>query len=395
MDQLRAFDEEHEPRLEPELFQVLPDRLNDLSGEIAPVVIKVFGEKIGKIQGIAAQIADSLENIDGAVDVYKGFEKGEPELTFRVKREAASRYGLSVREVSNAVHMALWGDNVTGMMEGLKIIPVKVRYAKQDYDRLEEIRRLPVYLASIDRVLQLNEIVDIYKIPGKTDIDHENLSQVVNVKSQVSGRPLSEIITDVKQMLDNIPLPPGVTVEIGGQYKSQQRAFSELIMILAFGILLVFTILLFEFKSFRTAGIILLGTVLSVAGVFLMLQITGIPLDISAFMGMIMIVGVVVNNGILMIDYTEKYLQENNDVKEALLMAGRVRLRPILMTMFSTIFGFLPLAYGIGEGSEMLRPLAYSMIGGMSLSLFLSLLVIPGLYWIVNGRKYRTAGAHH
>jgi HAE1 family hydrophobic/amphiphilic exporter-1 len=108
-----------------------------------------------------------------------------------------------------------------------------------------------------------------------------------------------------------------------------------------------------------------------------------------------MIVGVVVNNGILMIDYTEKYLQENNDVKEALLMAGRVRLRPILMTMFSTIFGFLQLAYGIGEGSEMLRPLAYSMIGGMSLSLFLSLLVIPGLYWIVNGRKYRTAGAHH
>ena len=120
---------------------------------------------------------------------------------------------------------------------------------------------------------------------------------------------------------------------------------------------------------------------------FLMLQIVAIPLDISAFMGMIMIVGVVVNNGILMIDYTEKYLQDNSDVKEALLMAGRVRMRPILMTMFSTIFGFLPLAYGIGEGAEMLRPLAISMIGGMSLSLFLSLLIIPGMYWIVNGRR--------
>jgi HAE1 family hydrophobic/amphiphilic exporter-1 len=118
-----------------------------------------------------------------------------------------------------------------------------------------------------------------------------------------------------------------------------------------------------------------------------MLQIVAIPLDISAFMGMIMIVGVVVNNGILMIDYTEKYLQDNSDVKEALLMAGRVRMRPILMTMFSTIFGFLPLAYGIGEGAEMLRPLAISMIGGMSLSLFLSLLIIPGMYWIVNGRR--------
>jgi len=387
MDQLRAFDEAHEPRLEPELFQVLPDRLNDLSGEIAPIVIKVFGEKIEKIQSIAAQIADSLENIEGAVDVYKGFESGEPELTFRIKREAASRYGFSVKEISDAIHMALWGDNVTGMMEGLKIIPVRVRYPKSDFDHLEKIENMPVYLASINRVLQLNEVAEIYKIPGKTDIDHENLSQVVNIKSQISGRSLSEIIIDVQQMLSNIPLPPGVTIEIGGQYKSQQRAFHELMIILAFGILLVFAILLFEFKSFRTAGVILLGTVLSVSGVFLMLQITGIPLDISAFMGMIMIIGVVVNNGILMIDYTEKFLKESNDVKEALLMAGRVRMRPILMTMLSTIFGFLPLAYGIGEGSEMLSPLAFSMIGGMSLSLFLSLLVIPGMYWIVNGRK--------
>ncbi len=387
MDQLRAFDEANEPRLEPELFQVLPDRLNDLSGEIAPVVIKVFGEKMAKIQGIATQIADSLENVDGAVDVYRGFSPGEPELMVRVKREAASRYGLTVKEISDAVHMALWGNDVTTLMEGLKIIPVRVRYAKRDFNHLEKILQMPLYLASINRVLLLNEIADVYKVPGKTDIEHENLSQVVNVKSHISGRPLSEVITDVKQMLSNIPLPPGVTVEIGGQYKSQQRAFSELMFILAFGVLLVFAILLFEFKSFRTAGVILLGTVLSVSGVFLMLQIVDIPLDISAFMGMIMIVGVVVNNGILMIDYTEKYLQENSDVKEALLMAGRVRMRPILMTMFSTIFGFLPLAYGIGEGAEMLRPLAISMIGGMSLSLFLSLLIIPGMYWIVNGKR--------
>jgi multidrug efflux pump subunit AcrB len=154
--------------------------------------------------------------------------------------------------------------------------------------------------------------------------------------------------------------------------------------------LLVFAILLFEFKSFRTAGVILLGTVLSVSGVFIALWITKIPLDISAFMGMIMIVGVVVNNGILLIDYTEKFLKEQPDVSEALLMAGRVRMRPILMTMLSTIFGFLPLAFAIGEGSEMLQPLAVAMIGGMSLSMFLSLLLIPGMYWIVNRNKVVT-----
>ncbi len=387
MDQIRQFDKTHEPRLETELFQVLPDRLNDLSGEIAPIVIKVFGKNLNLIRETASQIADSLENIRGAVDVYKGFSKSEPELTVHVKEEAAARFGVSVKEISNAVHMALWGDNVTGMMEGLKLIPVRVRYPKQDFQHSEDIYKLPIYLASINRVLRLDEVATLTKIPGLADIDHENLSQVVNVKAHISNRDLGGIITDVKHMLGEIPLPPGVAVEIGGQYKSQQQAFNQLLLILSFGILLVFTILLFEFKSFRSALVILLGTILSVSGVFLLLWIVKIPLDISAFMGMIMIIGVVVNNGILLIDYAEKYFSENHDVAEALLMAGRVRMRPILMTMLATIFGFLPLAFAMGEGSEMLQPLAISMIGGMMLSMFLSLLVIPGLYYVVNKRK--------
>jgi CzcA family heavy metal efflux pump len=385
MDEIRAFDSSNEPRLEPELFQVLPDRLNDLSGEIAPIIIKVFGKNLDLIQETASQIADSLELVSGAVDVYKGFNKSEPELTIRVKEEAASRYGLSVKEVSDAVRMALWGDEATQMMQGLKMIPVRVRYPKTDFDRSEKIEKMTVYMASINRVLYLDELASIEKIPGKTDIEHENMSQVINIKAQISDRDLGSIISDIKVMLDGIHLPPGVTVELGGQYKSQQQAFSELLLILSFGILLVFSILLFEFRSFRTAGVILLGTILSVSGVFLMLWIIKIPLDISAFMGMIMIIGVVVNNGILMIDYAEKYLKENSvDISEALIMAGKVRLRPILMTTLATIFGFLPLAISIGEGSEMLQPLAISMIGGMSISMFLSLLVIPGLYWVVN-----------
>ncbi len=386
MDMLREFDEKNEPRLEPELFQVLPDRLNDLSGEIAPILIKVFGQNLSLIQQTAAQIADSLENIRGVVDVYKGFSKGEPELIIRINPEAASRYGLSVEETSQAVHMALWGDEVSDMLDGLKVIPLRVRYPKQDYNHIEKIRRLPLYLAKIDRTLYLEEIAEITKSQGKTDIDHENISQVVNVKAHLSGRDLGSTIADIKIMLDHIPLPPGVTLQIGGQFVSQQQAFKELLLILTFGIMLVFAILLFEFKSFRTAGIILFGTVISVSGVFLALWVTGIPLDISAFMGMIMIIGVVVNNGILLIDYAERYLQKSNDVAKALLMAGQVRMRPILMTTLATIFGFLPLAMAMSEGSEILQPLAVSMIGGMSLSMLFSLLLIPGLYWLVNKR---------
>ena len=384
MNEIRAFDAKNEPRIEPSLFQVLPDRLNDLSGEIAPIVIKVFGKNLSLIQNIATEIADSLENIAGAVDIYKGFSSGEPELAFKVNAEAASRYGLSVEEVISSLHMAFWGDESGKMLDGLKVIPINVRYPKAKFDKFEEIKKMPIYLVSIDRVITLDEIVEVNKSPGKSDIEHENLSQVVNIEAQISFRDLGSTIKDVQLMLNKIILPSGVTTQIGGQYESQQSAFDELLLILSFGILLVFSVLLFEFKSFKTSLIILLGTVLSVSGVFLILWITSIPLDISAFMGMIMIIGVVVNNGILMIDYTEKYLEKSNDVKEALLMAGIVRFRPILMTTLATTFGFLPLALAFGEGAEMLQPLAISMIGGMGVSMFLSLLIIPGLYWVVN-----------
>ena len=384
MDALRKFVAEKEPRLETELFQVLPDRLNDLSGEIAPIVIKVFGNNLDLVQQTASEIADSLAAIPNVVDVFPGFTAGEPELVIKVKKEAAQRYGLTVEDVNRAVNMGLWGEAPTEIMQGLKLIPVRLRYDKAKFDHIEKIRTLPIYLPELDRVLSLEEVADISKLPGKSDVDHENLSQVINVKAQISGRDLGSIMQDVMQMLPQIHLAPGISLQIGGQYESQQRAFRELLLILLFGAFLVFNILLFEFKSFKTAGIILFGTVLSVSGVFLLLWMFNIPLDISAFMGMIMIVGVVVNNGILFIDYTEKYLQEEPDVRKALMTAGRVRLRPILMTTLSTIFGFLPLSLALGAGAEILQPLAVSMIGGMCLSMLLSLLVIPTLYYQAN-----------
>jgi multidrug efflux pump subunit AcrB len=210
---------------------------------------------------------------------------------------------------------------------------------------------------------------------------------VVNIKAQLSGRDLGSTAGDIRLLLQKQHLPPGVTVELSGQYESQQQAFRELSLILILAVLIIFIILLLEFNSFRTALAILIGTSLSVSGVFLFLWFTHTSLDISAFMGMIMIIGVVVNNGILLIDYTEMYLKKVPGIHDALLMAARVRLRPILMTTLSSIFGFIPLAFAIGQGSEMLKPLAISMIGGMSLSMVFSLFVIPVLYQSFKGKK--------
>ncbi len=382
MDELREFAKANEPRLEAELFQVLPDRLNsDLAGEIAPVAIQLFGNNLELMQQTAAQIADSLENIPGLVDVYRGFQSGEPEISIRIRSEAAARLGLRIADVNRAVTMALWGEVPTGVMDGLKIIPVRLRYRKQVVDQMQKIRHLPVYLSGIDRMVRLDELAELQPAPGLTDVEHENLSLVVNVTAQLSGRDLGGAVGDVRKMLTHIHLPQGISAKIGGQYESQQQAFSELMLILVFGAMLVFTVLLFEFKSFRAALVIIGGTVLAVSGVFLILWLTGIPLDISAFMGMIMIVGVVVNNGILVVDFAELYRKDHPDLREAVLTAGEVRLRPILMTTLSTIMGFIPLALALGEGAEMLQPLAVSMIGGMSVSILISLLIIPVFYY--------------
>ncbi len=397
MDELRNIAAAAEPRLETELFQVLPDRLNsDLAGEVAPIAIKVWGNNLPRMQEVAQQLADSLEAIPNVVDVYRGFDPSEPELTIRILPEVAARYGLTVKEVNRAVRMALWGEAPTHVVSGLKIIPVRLRYSRGRERFFTDIQRLRLYFPHIQRVIYLEELADIRKSPGLTDVEHENLSLIVNVTGQISGRDLGSVARAVQQMLDHFPLPPGISVQLGGAYESQQKAFSELILVMLAGALMVFTILLFEFRSFRTSVVIMTGTLLAVTGVFVMLWLTGIPFDISAFMGMIMIIGVVVNNGILVIDYAEYYLSRERDLKQAVLTAGRVRLRPVLMTSLSTITGFLPLAVAQGQGAEMLRPLAVAMIGGISLSIVLSMVLIPTLYYRVqsdskNGLPGKTA----
>ena len=392
MDDFRAFIEKQEPRLHVEIFQVLPDRLMDLSGRLAPIVIKVFGNNLHQARDMAVRIADSLDNIPGIVDVFPGFEAGEPELTYRTKLEAATRYGLNVEDINSAVNMALWGKRATEVIEGQKIIPVRVRYPKHEFENIEDLQKLPLYFKKPGRELMLEEIVELRTSQGKMDVDHANFSQVVNVEAHISKRDLGSVVLDVKKMMASMHLPAGVSLQLGGEYESQQQAFHELLLILLFGSFLVYSILLFEFKSLRTAFVILFGTVLSVSGVFMSLHITGIALDISAFMGMIMIIGVVVNNGILLIDYAQKNLSKGQNLEEALLSASRIRLRPIMMTTLSTIFGFLPLALALGDGSEMLQPLAVAMIGGMSVSMLISLLVIPTMFRWTWSKKYKEIG---
>ena len=218
----------------------------------------------------------------------------------------------------------------------------------------------------------------------------ENQQQVVLLTAGVENRALSEVMTDVKAVLAATPVPSGIRMELGGRYASQQAAFRALLMVLALAILSVMAVMLVQFRSFLEPLVVLMAAPLSFVGAFLALLVTGTALNVSSFMGLILLVGLIVKNGIILLDFTRHRMIDGGvDLETGLREAARVRLRPILMTTLCTLFGLAPLALGLGAGSEMQKPLALAVIGGLALSTPITLLVVPVLLVAIRGRGYR------
>ncbi len=222
---------------------------------------------------------------------------------------------------------------------------------------------------------------------GQAELLRENLRQMAEVSGRLEGRDMGSAIAEIRSKLATIKLPVGYTYEIGGQYVSQQQAFRELLMVFAIAAVLVFTILVIQFRAWIPAMLILLAAPLSLGGALLLLWITGTDLNVSSAMGIILLIGLVVKNGIMLLDFSEHLHQQGEEFDVAIAHAGRIRLRPILMTTFCTLFGLLPLALGIGAGAELQKPLALAVIGGLTLSTPVTLLAIPGLYAAIKMRK--------
>jgi multidrug efflux pump subunit AcrB len=221
---------------------------------------------------------------------------------------------------------------------------------------------------------------------GQSELRRENLRPMAVVSGRLEGRDLGSAVADIRSNLDKLKLPIGYTYEIGGQYQAQAQAFRELLMVFALAVVLVFVILVIQFRAWVPAILILLAAPLSLGGALLLLRLTGIDLNISSAMGIILLVGLVVKNGIMLLDFSEKLHAEGEPFETAIAHAGRIRLRPILMTTFCTLFGLLPLALGLGAGAELQKPLALTVIGGLALSTPVTLLVVPGLYAAIKGR---------
>lgn len=379
IDGLRGDITKNVPGISVEFVQILQDMIGDLEGVPEPVEVKIFGDNMSVLEQAANTIGDKLKKIPGIVD-FKGVQKGNPEIVYHVEPGAAGRVGMTVEQVSQQVSAGLLGVTSTSFRVGDHTIGIRVRFPDAFRYNFANVQQFPI-ITPAKQIVPLSSLASVEEVRGANQLARENQRLMVSLTARLEGRDLGSAIGDVQRVLRETKLPPGCTYDIGGQYESQQTTFRDLLSVLCLALAAVFTVIVAQFRGFRAALIILSAAPLSLLGVFGMLVLTGTPLNVSSFMGIILMVGLVVKNGIILFEYVHQLWEvEKLPLREALVRAGRIRVRPILMTTLATLFGLLPLALGLGSGAELQKPLALAVIGGLTLSTFITLLVMPVLY---------------
>jgi CzcA family heavy metal efflux pump len=367
------------PQLEIEFVQLLQDMIGDLEGAPTPIEVKVFGDDPDVLADLGEKVEHLLEGVSGVVDIV-GVERGNPETTWDLEPTAIGRLGLNATQVWEQLSDAWLGDVRTELHLTDRTIPVRVRYPDSYRFDPQQMADTPVR-GPDGRSVPLGALAHATTTSeGEIILKRENLRQMALVTGRLEGRDLGTAVSEIRSKLTSVTLPVGYNVEIGGQYATQQQSFRELLTVFGIAAALVFIVLVVQFRRFLPAVLILLAAPLSLAGAFMLLLLTGTVLNVSSAMGLILLVGLVVKNGIVLIDYAHRLRDEGHPFTEALEIAGRVRLRPILMTTLCTLFGLLPLALGLGAGAELQRPLALAVIGGLTLSTFVTLYLVPLAY---------------
>ncbi len=369
------------PRLKGVKFEAMDMSQMMMGGSNAPVEIKVFGKDIYQLREIADNIVDRIRDVEGLRDITHTFAEGKPEYHIRINREQASRMGLMVSQIANTIQTASLGTVATRYREGNEEVDIRVRFAKQSRDSLDDIENIPI-LAPTNQMLRLNQVASISKGEGPIQIDRENQARVVTVLANIAGRDLGSVVKDIKQRISGVErgLPPGYFIEFGGQYENMKEAFVIMAAAFALATLLVYMIMASQFESFRHPFVIMFTIPLALFGVIVALLVSGKPVSLPVLIGFIMLGGIAVNNGIVMVDYINQLKRRGVEKKEAILQACAVRLRPVLITAFTTILGMLPMALSTSQGSEMRAPMAITVVGGLIATTLLTLFVIPIIY---------------
>jgi multidrug efflux pump subunit AcrB len=380
---------QQEPALDVEFIQVLQDMIGDLTTAPEPVQIKLFSPDPKQLEEWAPKVADAIGKIHGVVDILNGIDNtiSGPAVTFQVDPSIAARAGFTAEEIALDASAILEGEPAsTPVIVSDRAYTLRVRFPAANRSSLEAMRDT-LLVSSSGHTATLGALATVVESPGQTEIRRENLLRDVAITARLEGRALGSGMAEVQKAVAGMHLPANIRVVYGGQYAEQQQNFHDLVIVLILAVLLLFIVLLFEFGSFAAPIAVLSSALLSTSGVFIALLITRTTFNISSFMGMIMVIGIVAKNGILLLDADQKMRGVGQSPEQAMLLAARRRLRPIAMTALATVAGMLPLAFALGAGSQMLQPLAIAVIGGVLISMILSLIITPAVYFYLGRNK--------
>ena len=389
MDDVRAEIKRTEPELDVEFVQLLQDMIGDLSNAPEDIQIKIFSPDEALLRKLGPQAGDAIEKIKGVVDVQNGIENtiSGPATHFQVSPVLAARFGFTPTEVSEDATAILDGLPATDpLIANGRPYTIRVRLGPEHRSSLDAIQNT-VFNSATGKTATLGSLATIEQLPPQNEIRRENLQRMIAVTGRLSGTDLGTAMSKVRQTVEGMHLPPSVGVTYGGQYEEQQKSFRDLLRVLVLALALVFGVLLTEFRNFPAPIAILTSSVLSISGVILALLITRTTFNVASFMGLIMVIGIVAKNGILLLDADERYRAEGASPADAMIHAAQRRLRPIIMTAIAAVCGMLPLAFALGAGSQMLQPLAIAVIGGLLISMVLSLIVTPVVYFLLTRNR--------
>ena len=388
-DDLRERVHAVEPALEVDMPGILGDLIGDLTWSPKPIEIKVFSTDVALLKKRAAEIAEAIDSkggkgVPGVVDVNNGLMYTGSAQVYRPRTQELLRYGIKSDDIARTLNIALLGETPAHVLEGDRQVAMRLLVDPRFVRDTAAIDALLVRSELGGSGTRLSAVTDRTVESGQLELRREDLRQNVAVTARTSNRDLGSAVRDIKAKLDaELPDRAGYSLEFGGLYLQQQESFRNLAMVLAAAVLLVFLVLLVEFRSFLAPLAIVWGSLLSLSGVVLALWLTGTSLNIVSFLGAIIGVGIVAKNGILMLDRVEHLRAEGLPLDEALVQSGRRRLRPVLMTSLAAALGMLPLAYGIGSGADMLKPLAVAVMGALAVSVLLSLVATPAVYYLL------------
>ena len=404
MADIRAKIKHSEPSLDIEFTQVLQDMIGDLSNSPEPIQVKIFSDDPALLNQLGPKVEAAIAKIPGVVDTQNGVENtiSGPATNFQVDSTLAARLGFTPTEVAEDATAILDGLPTTDpLIVNGRPYTIRIRLPQDNRVSLDSIENT-VFNSSSGHTATLGSLAQITQLPPQNEIRKENLQQLIIVSGRLEGSDLGTAMAQVRTTVEGLHLPSNVRVEYGGTYQEQQKSFHDLARVLILALALVFGVLLAEFRNFSAPIAILTSSVLSITGVVLALLITQTDFNVASFMGLIMVIGIVAKNGILLLDADEKFRAqaelelannpkafENRDLsREAMLHAAQRRLRPIVMTAIAAVCGMLPLAFALGAGSQMLQPLAIAVIGGLFISVLLSLIVTPVIYYSLTRNRH-------